>query len=203
MKAVTTIGIVMLVLGFLASALGSFPLADVSASSEITEETPFSTQLVTETAGQMGTMYTTIIDDLVSFADNPDLALATSRRDDMTVFAEDLAGRFQLFADDLQARLDDITDAPLAPTGLVATPSDGQVALDWADNAEADLDFYNVYRATVQGGPYSFYAGGAAGSSFVDAGVANGTTYYYVVTAVNTSLVESSASNEASATPQA
>ena len=40
MKILFTIGIVMTVLGFISSAVGAFPLADVSASSTVTEETP-------------------------------------------------------------------------------------------------------------------------------------------------------------------
>ena len=201
MKIATALGIVMLVLGFLASALGAFPLANISASTVIDEDTPFSKALVDETAGLVGTMYATIITDIASFADNPDLALAQSRLGEMTVFADGLAIRFQLFADDLQLRLDATSAQPATPTGLVATGGDGQVALDWADNAETDIDFYNVYRATVPGGPYSWY-GAVTGSGATDSGAANGTTYYYAVTAVNTSSVESDASSQASATPQ-
>lgn len=202
MKALATIGVVMMVLGFLASAVGAFPLVDTAAANPVTEETPFSTEAVQQTAAQIGTMYTTIIDDLASFAENPDLALATERRDTMTAYAEDLAGRFQLFATDLQLELDTITEAPLAPTGLSAVSGNGQVTLNWNNNVEPDFNFYNVYRSTSAGGSYSFYAGGVPNATFVDAGVASGTTYYYVVTAVNDGMVESEQSNSAFATPQ-
>jgi hypothetical protein len=202
MRTITTIGVIMLIIGFLSSALGAFPLVDISASSApIDEDTPFSTQLVEETSGKIGTMYSTIIEDIASFADNPDLALAQSRLDEMTVYAEDLATRTQLFANDLQQKLDVITTAPLAPTGLTAQANSGQVSLDWNDNVEPDMAFYNVYRSTTAGGPYSFYAAGVGTSTFVDAGVSSGTTYYYVVTAINTSEVESDSSNPASVTP--
>jgi fibronectin type 3 domain-containing protein len=90
----------------------------------------------------------------------------------------------------------------MPPTGLSAVGGNGEVTLGWNDNVEPDLDFYKVYRSTVSGGPYSFYAGGVATSTFVDGGVANGTTYYYAVTAVNASMAESEASTEAAATPQ-
>ena len=201
MKVITTIGIVMMVLGFLANSVEAFPLADLSSETAITEETIFSTAVVEETTGKIGTMYTTIIDDLMSFADNPDLALAESRRVEMTAFATNLADDFQLFANDLQQELDAITDAPLAPTGLSATANNGDITLDWIANVELDLDFYNVYRATSSGGTYSFYAGGVSDSAFIDGGTAAGTTYYYVVTAVNASMAESEPSTEASATP--
>jgi fibronectin type 3 domain-containing protein len=94
------------------------------------------------------------------------------------------------------------TTPPAAPTGLAATPGDGQVSLDWADNSEPDLASYSVYRDTTSGGPYSQIAWGVAASDHVDSAVTNGTTYYYVVTAVDTSSNESGYSNEASATPQ-
>ena len=38
--------------------------------------------------------------------------------------------------------------APSAPTGLGATNGNGEVVLDWNDNAEGDFDHYDVYRAT-------------------------------------------------------
>jgi fibronectin type 3 domain-containing protein len=202
MKVLATLGTVMMVLGFLASAVGAFPLIDVAAANPITEETPFSVEVVDQTAAQIGTMYTTIVDDLMSFAENPDLALATERRDTMIAYAEDLSGRFQVFASDLQLDLDAITEAPLAPTGLTAVGGNGEVTLNWNDNVEPDFNFYNVYRSTTAGGPYSFYAAGITQSTFVDGGVANGTTTYYVVTAINDGMVESDESNEASATPQ-
>ncbi|MFQ5523737.1 MAG: S8 family serine peptidase [Acidimicrobiia bacterium] len=93
------------------------------------------------------------------------------------------------------------TTAPAAPTGLIATAGDTQVDLDWADNAEADLASYNVYRSETSSGSYGYVATTTA-SAFTDTGLTNGTTYYYVVTAVDTSGNESVYSTEASATPQ-
>jgi fibronectin type 3 domain-containing protein len=57
-----------------------------------------------------------------------------------------------------------------------------------------------VKRAAVSGGPYSVIASPTS-TSYTDTGLANGTTYYYVVSAVN-SLGESAASSKVSATPQ-
>jgi hypothetical protein len=88
---------------------------------------------------------------------------------------------------------------PAAPTGLAATAGNNQVNLAW--NASAGADSYNVKRATVSGGPYTTMATDVTGTSFVDNTAVNGTTYFYVVTAVNTAG-ESVNSNEASATPQ-
>lgn len=95
------------------------------------------------------------------------------------------------------------TIPPTAPTGLTATAGDNSVALNWADNTEADLASYNVKCATVSGGAYTTIATGVATSAYTDSTAVNGTTYYYVVSAVDTSSNESANGNEASATPTA
>ncbi|MGD9546042.1 MAG: endonuclease [Candidatus Krumholzibacteriia bacterium] len=91
---------------------------------------------------------------------------------------------------------------PAAPTGLTASPGDGSVTLDWNDNTEGDLTGYAVYRATAPSGPYNQVGGLVISSSYQDSGLVNGTTYYYVVTALDTGDNESPSSSEASATPQ-
>ncbi len=75
--------------------------------------------------------------------------------------------------------------APLAPTGLTATPGDGSVSLDWADNAELDQASYTVYRSTTSGSGYAIIASGLTTRAFTDDAVTNGVIYYYVVTAAN------------------
>jgi alkaline phosphatase len=93
---------------------------------------------------------------------------------------------------------------PGAPTGLAATAGNGNVTLDWADNTESDLAGYNVYRSTTQGAGYTKINSALVPketSNYVDSTVTNGTTYYYVVTAVDTGTNESTYSNEVSATP--
>ncbi|MDQ3664630.1 MAG: beta-propeller fold lactonase family protein, partial [Actinomycetota bacterium] len=93
---------------------------------------------------------------------------------------------------------------PAAPSGLVATGGDGSVALDWADNAESDLAGYDVFRATVAGGPYvKANVDRLTASSYTDGGLTNGTQYFYVVRAVDASGNVSGDSAEVSATPQA
>ncbi|MFN2513923.1 MAG: fibronectin type III domain-containing protein [Pyrinomonadaceae bacterium] len=87
---------------------------------------------------------------------------------------------------------------PAAPTGLTATAGNAQVALSWT--ASSGATSYNVKRSTTSGGPYTTIAPGVTTTSYTDASVTNGTTYYYVVTAVN-STGESANSNQASATP--
>jgi len=86
------------------------------------------------------------------------------------------------------------------PTSLMAAAGDSQVTLSW--NTVTEATGYNVKRSTTAGGPYTIIATNVTGTSYVDTIVTNGTTYYYVVTAVNADG-ESGNSNEASATPQA
>jgi len=87
--------------------------------------------------------------------------------------------------------------APSAPTGLTATAGNEQVALAWTASTSATS--YNVKRSSTSGGTFSTVAS-ATSASYTDTGLTNGTTYYYVVTAVN-AAGESAASNQASATP--
>ena len=94
------------------------------------------------------------------------------------------------------------TTPPAAPTGLLAIAGNGLVDLSWLANSESDLAGYNVYRATVAGGPYSKVNSSQVNSNgYVDASVTNGTTYFYVVTAVDTSSNESPDSQQVSSTP--
>ena len=96
------------------------------------------------------------------------------------------------------------TTPPSLPTGLSATASSGSVALDWNDNTDGDLADvpYTVKRSGTAGGPYVPIAS-VGQSTYADATAANGTTYFYVVTAVDTSGNESPPSTEVAATPQA
>jgi len=92
------------------------------------------------------------------------------------------------------------TTPPAAPTVLTASPGDGNVSLDWNDSGESDLDGFNVYRSTDGGTTYAQINNLLIRTRpYTDNDVTNGDTYYYVVTAVDTSDNESE--NSASATP--
>jgi fibronectin type 3 domain-containing protein len=86
---------------------------------------------------------------------------------------------------------------PSAPTGLTATGGNAQVSLAW--NANTGATSYHVKRSTTSGSGYTQISAPTA-TNYTDTTVTNGTTYYYVVTAVNTAG-ESGNSNQASATP--
>jgi uncharacterized repeat protein (TIGR02543 family) len=91
-----------------------------------------------------------------------------------------------------------INSAPRAPTSLTAAAGISQVTLTWASVAEATS--YNLYWAT---GPDVTKANGTELTSianpYAHLNLTIGTTYYYVVTAVNADG-ESAISNEAYAT---
>lgn len=73
------------------------------------------------------------------------------------------------------------------------------VALTW-NASTSPVSTYNVYRSTVNGTGY-IKISSTPGTvfSYTDTTVANGTTYYYVTTAVDASGTESVYSNQASA----
>jgi len=93
-----------------------------------------------------------------------------------------------------------LPNPPAAPAGLAATSGNASVGLTWS--AVSGADTYRVKRSPAPGGPYTVIASGLTAASHTDTTVANGSTYLYVVTAVNPGG-ESDASNEVSATPQA
>jgi fibronectin type 3 domain-containing protein len=93
--------------------------------------------------------------------------------------------------------------APAAPAGLTAAAGDGAVSLDWADNSESDLDRYSIYRSTSSGSGYVAIKTDLYSSEYTDASVVNGTTYYYVVSAMDVNGNVSADSSEVSASPAA
>ncbi|WP_127529588.1 glycoside hydrolase family 9 protein [Paenibacillus kobensis] len=87
---------------------------------------------------------------------------------------------------------------PSVPTGVTATAGNAQVSLNWM--ASSGATSYTVKRSETPGGAYNIVMAGISGTSYSDTGLTNGTTYYYVVNAVN-SAGASVDSAQASATP--
>jgi hypothetical protein len=82
--------------------------------------------------------------------------------------------------------LDNNTDAapvPTAPLLLTAAGSAASINLNWSDASGATN--YNVKRSLTSHGPYITIADNMASTSFSDPNVTPGSTYYYVVSAVN------------------
>jgi hypothetical protein len=88
---------------------------------------------------------------------------------------------------------------PSVPTGLTATSEqNAQVPLSWS--ASSGATSYNVKRSLISGGPYTTVVSPTT-TSYTDAGLINGTTYYYVVSAVNSAPLESNDATQVVATP--
>jgi hypothetical protein len=68
-----------------------------------------------------------------------------------------------------------------ALTGLAAVAGNAKVTLSW--NAADGASGYRIRRGTVSGGPYATVAT-VTGTNWVNTGLSNGTTYYYVVAAM-------------------
>jgi len=85
---------------------------------------------------------------------------------------------------------------PAAPLGLTATATFGQVSLTWS--ASIGATNYNIKRSTSSGSEVTIAS--TAGTSYTDTSVLDGTTYFYVVSALN-SGGEGPNSLEVSATP--
>jgi hypothetical protein len=92
---------------------------------------------------------------------------------------------------------------PSPPTGLIAVAGNAAVTLSWT-NAPLNPTIWSVKRSTNNGGPYFTIATnittGVTATSYTDSSVSNFTTYYYVITAVN-SVGESHNSSQVTATP--
>jgi hypothetical protein len=89
----------------------------------------------------------------------------------------------------------------LPPSGLTAKSGITEIDLSWT--ATTGAVSYNVKRSEVQGGPYTTIStpGTVTGTTYTDTGLTNGTTYYYVVSAVNGAATVSGDSAEASTYP--
>ncbi len=85
---------------------------------------------------------------------------------------------------------------PAPPTTLTVQAGYGQVTLSWT--ASAGATNYNIKRSTTTGTESTIAS--TNGTGFVDLNVLDGTTYFYVVSALNTGG-ESLNSSEVSATP--
>jgi regulation of enolase protein 1 (concanavalin A-like superfamily) len=90
------------------------------------------------------------------------------------------------------------SDVPSSPTGLAASPGDGEADLTWI--AVSGATSYTVKRSLTSGSGYTIVASILVATAHTDTGLTNGTTYYYVVSASN-SHGEGPNSAEVSATP--
>ena len=93
----------------------------------------------------------------------------------------------------------DVTATPEPPASVVSAGGNAQVMLIWGNVVGASS--YNVYWSTATGVTKATGTKiSGISSPYYHTGLTNGTTYYYVITAVN-EYGESAESSEASATP--
>ncbi len=84
--------------------------------------------------------------------------------------------------------------------GSALPPPPPVVSLRWGSSSSTGVIGYNLYRATTATGPYTRINDVAVtGTSYSDDSVSAGKTYYYVATSVDGKGMESSYSNQASA----
>ncbi len=87
-----------------------------------------------------------------------------------------------------------------ATSGSCVTGNAHTVSLTWVASTSLNVAGYTVYRGTTLGGPYTkLNSSLVVVANYIDSTVQAGQTYYYVVTASDTSNNESVYSNEAQA----
>jgi hypothetical protein len=90
------------------------------------------------------------------------------------------------------------TTITVTPSALTATGPSMQhtVSLSWKRSTTPNFASFNMYRSTVMGSSYELLASAIGDTVYSDQTVRSGTTYYYVVAAVNDQGQESGYSNE-------
>ena len=91
-----------------------------------------------------------------------------------------------------------MTAPPGTPASLSAIPGNAQITLNWP--AVANAAGYFLFRGTSSGNETTLVVGNYTGTSYTNSGLANGTTYYYVVAATN-SVGHGVGRQKANATP--
>jgi hypothetical protein len=138
-------------------------------------------------------------------ADSTSVAFSNSTLGTLTAYtlsvkAKDVSGN-ALGATTLTFTTSDSADttAPSTPTGLVATPANGQVTLTWKANPEADVVGYTLYVGTAQDKLES--KGFVTTNSKTVTGLTNGTQYFFALDAVDAANNHSGQTTPVSATP--
>jgi methionine-rich copper-binding protein CopC len=126
--------------------------------------------------------------------------LAASTPYTLTLTAKDTSGN-ALATTTLTFTTSDTADttAPSNPTGLVATPADGQVTLTWGANPESDIAGYTLYVGTAENAlePTTFITE----TTKTITGLTNDTPYFFAISAVDVANNPSSKTTSVFATP--
>lgn len=176
------------------------------ASAEVRIESVPSGTVVYLRRVEMGQPGTSLQEEVVELAPGTYRLVLRADASDATNGIEEIVGSVAASTFDIVGTISGLgeldTTPPASPTGLNAVAGNQVVNLSWNVNEESDLAGYRLRRSTTSGGPYEVVADVATASA-TDATVTNGVTYFYVVTAVDTSNNESALSAEVAAIPTA
>jgi hypothetical protein len=110
-------------------------------------------------------------------------------------------GTVSAFCADITQTTATSTTAPATVVGVIATAAIQAILLKWTDNAELDLDSYNIYRNTINDSATATLVANFFGNVYMDNGLPANQIHYYWFKALNTSGLESASfSSEAHAT---
>lgn len=87
---------------------------------------------------------------------------------------------------------------PTAPTNVKAVAGSAKATLTW--DAQPGAQYYNVYKSTKSGGPYSTVITQVAAATYTETALTNGTKYYYVIKAYSNGALSPN-STEVAVTP--
>jgi PKD repeat protein len=191
---------------------GSTPLSATASASPTTGNAPLSVSFTgSATGGTSPYTYSwNFGDGSTSTAQNPSHTYSSAGTYTATLTVTDSSSPAKTASSTVTITASPVQGtAPGAPTGLTATPGNGQVSLSWSaptSNGGVNITSYRVYRGTASGGETLLTTGGCSNLGAVlsctDTGLTNGQAYFYKVSAVN-SIGEGAQSNEATATPVA
>ncbi len=104
--------------------------------------------------------------------------------------------------DALRKNIDAAKRRVTTPGKLVAASTREAINLNWSRGISPDVVSYKIYRSNASGGSFSEIASVSTDeTSYSDTNVEIGTTYYYVVTAIDSDGGESGYSNEVYSSP--
>ena len=97
-----------------------------------------------------------------------------------------------------------INVSPVTPQNLTATAGNGQVTLRWNKNTESNFLRYRIFYGTSPSPTIvsDSTSGGVIDTIKTITGLTNGTTYYFRITAMDSTGLESDFRNEVSAAPE-
>ncbi len=180
---------------------GSGQLSLSSASIDFGDVTVGSSDTKTVTLTNSGTASVTIAQaDLTGTGFSLSSILLTLAAGQTTTFDVTFAPASSGNASGSLSLLSDAANSPttLSLAGNGVAPIAHEVDLFWDPSSSPNVAGYNVYRAIQSGGPYmKLNPVLIVSTTYTDATVMSGATYFYVVTAEDVNGVESQFSNEA------